>query len=82
MTYGFTGSGTSGEVTGRRTVTALSDRAALFTYDVELEPHTIPAPARPVLRWWLQHSLRRDLRRLRSLVESDQPSVEVPKVRG
>lgn len=70
MTYGFAGRGTSGEVTGRRTVTALPNQAALFTYDVELQPHTIPRPARPVLRWWLQQSLRRDLRRLRTLLET------------
>ena len=69
MSYRFAGTGTSGVVRGRRSVTpATAPDTALFTYDVELEPHAIPRLARPLLRWWLQHSLRRDLRRLRTLV--------------
>ena len=58
---------TSGERGGRSVVSSAPD-SAVFTYDVELEPHAIPKLARPILRWWLQHSLRRDLRRLRSFV--------------
>jgi hypothetical protein len=42
----------------------------VLTYDVEFEPHAIPRLARPILRRWLQHSLRRDLRRLRTLITS------------
>ena len=71
MSYRFAGTGTSGVVRGRRSVTpATTPDTAVFTYDVELEPHSIPRIARPILRWWLQHSLRRDLRRLRTLITS------------
>ncbi len=68
MSYRFAGEGTSGVVRGGRSVVSSTPDSAVFTYDVELEPHTIPKLARPILRWWLQHSLRRDLRRLRSFV--------------
>jgi hypothetical protein len=69
MSYRFAGTGTSGVVRGGRTVTATTESdTTTFTYDVELEPHAIPRFARPVLRWWLQHGLRRDLRRLRTLL--------------
>jgi hypothetical protein len=72
MSYRFAGTGTSGVVRGRRTVTpAATPDTAVFSYDVELEPHSIPRIARPILRWWLQHSLRRDLRRLRNLIATN-----------
>ena len=71
MSYRFAGAGTSGVVRGRRSVTpGTSTGSAIFTYDVELEPQAIPRIARPMLRWWLQHSLRRDLRQLRNLVDT------------
>ena len=71
MTYRFAGAGTSGVVRGRRTVVpAAAANAAVFSYDVEFEPEAIPAVARPVMRWWLQHSMGRDLRRLRSMIEA------------
>ncbi|MDP9463997.1 MAG: SRPBCC family protein [Actinomycetota bacterium] len=70
MSYSFAGAGTSGVVRGRRSVVAAGTPcSAVFSYDVELEPNAIPRLARPVLRWWLQHSLRRDLRRLRTMLE-------------
>jgi hypothetical protein len=69
MSYRFAGAGTSGVVRGRRSVVpATSPESAVFTYDVELEPQAIPRLARPVLRWWLQRSLRRDVHRLRALI--------------
>jgi hypothetical protein len=68
MSYRFAGAGTSGVVRGGRTVVPSTAESAVFTYDVELEPHAIPRLVRPALRWWLQHSLRRDLRRLRTLI--------------
>ena len=43
---------------------------SVFTYDVELEPHGVPRLAQPVLGWWLTHSLRRDLDRLRTMIET------------
>lgn len=68
MSYRFAGTGTSGVVRGRRSVVEAGPNSAVFTYDVELEPQAIPRIARPVLRGWLQHSLRRDLHRLRTLM--------------
>lgn len=68
MSYRFAGTGTSGVVRGRRSVVETTPESAVFTYDVELEPHGIPRLIRPLLRWWLQHSLRRDLRRLRTML--------------
>lgn len=70
MTYAFAGRGTSGVVRGRRTVEQLTPARSRFTYDVELEPDAIPRLLRPVLRWFLQHSLRRDVRRLRRMLEA------------
>jgi hypothetical protein len=70
LSYSFAGEGTSGVVRGRRrVVSGHSPDSAVFSYDVELEPHNIPRPVRPVLRWWLQHSLQRDVRRLRRMLE-------------
>ena len=71
MSYRFAGEGTSGAVRGgRRVVNGEAPGSAVFTYDVDLEPHAIPVGARRLLTWWLGHSLRRDLRRLRTLVEA------------
>ena len=68
--YRFAGTGTSGNVRGRRSVRpGEQPDSAVFAYDVELEPLAIPRIAQPVLSWWLGHSLRRDLSRLRRLVE-------------
>jgi hypothetical protein len=73
LTYGFTGTGTSGRVSGRRSVTAgPSAASARFSYEVKLEPdHAMPRVLAPVLARWLRHSMRRDLRRLRKLVERE-----------
>ena len=72
LTYGFTGEGTSGRVSGRRTVTpGASGDSAQFSYEVELEPdEAMPRVVAPLLARWLRHSMRRDLRRLRKLVEA------------
>jgi hypothetical protein len=71
LTYGFAGAGTSGRVSGRRTVTtSASGDSARFSYEVRLEPgETMPRIVAPLLARWLQHSMRRDLRRMRRLVE-------------
>lgn len=70
LSYRFEGAGTSGHVRGRRSVRP-GDRpgSAVFRYDVELEPDGLPRGVAPVLAWWLRHSLRRDLARLRNLLE-------------
>ena len=70
MSYSFAGAGTSGAVRGRRSVRPGADPASsVFSYEVELEPQELPRPVAPVLAWWLRHSLRRDVGRLRKLVE-------------
>jgi len=72
LTYGFTGAGTSGRVSGRRTVTSGgSADSARFSYAVRLEPDdAMPRIVAPLLARWLRHSMRRDLRRLRRLIET------------
>jgi hypothetical protein len=69
--YRFAGSGTSGQVRGgRHVLPGATPDSAVFTYDVVLEPTNVPRVARRVLTWWLGHSLRRDVRRLRALLEA------------
>jgi hypothetical protein len=70
LAYRFAGTGTSGDVRGQRSVRPGHDGASVFAYDVELEPAHIPRFARPILGRWLTHSLRRDLSRLRHLIET------------
>ena len=70
LSYRFSGTGTSGDVSGRRSVVPNTAGAAVFAYDVELEPRGIPRVAQPLLGRWLTHSMRRDLERLRHLIES------------
>jgi hypothetical protein len=70
LSYRFEGDGTSGHVRGRRSVRPGNrPGSSVFRYDVELEPEGLPRGAAPVLAWWLRHSLRRDLGRLRALLE-------------
>lgn len=71
LSYRFSGAGTSGRVSGRRSVRD-GDRpgTAVFAYDVELQPEGIPRFAQPLMAGWLRHSLRRDLRRLRTMLEA------------
>ena len=70
LRYRFAGEGTSGRVRGSRSVRSAGGATSVFTYDVELEPEGIPRLAQPLLGWWLTRSLRRDLGRLRELVEA------------
>jgi Polyketide cyclase / dehydrase and lipid transport len=71
MRYRFAGANETGEVRGGRSVRPGSTPgSAHFTYDVEVDVASIPAPVRPVLTWILRRGMRRDLRRLRALVEA------------
>ncbi|HEX5615117.1 MAG TPA: SRPBCC family protein [Acidimicrobiia bacterium] len=71
MRYRFAGTGTSGAVEGGRSVEpGAHATSSVFHYDVEVRPDSISPVVRPVLRWWLGHSMRRDLRALRALVET------------
>jgi hypothetical protein len=49
MSYRFASAGNSGVVRGRRNVVEIAPESAVFTYDVELEPHAIPRIARRAL---------------------------------
>jgi hypothetical protein len=69
--YRFTGSGATGAARGGRSVQPAGDRVSVFRYDVEVEAADVSRLARPVLGWWLTHSLRRDVRRLRRVLERD-----------
>jgi hypothetical protein len=71
MSYRFAGDGTSGRVRGRRSVREdAASGGSVFRYDVELEPERVPRGVAFILTWWLGRSLRRDLGRLRALVEA------------
>ena len=69
MSYRFAGRGTSGEVHGGRSVRERPG-GTLFRYEVQLTPAGIPRPVAPLAAWWLRRSLRRDLVRLRALLEA------------
>ena len=69
LSYRFAGAGTSGVVRGGREV-APKGAGSLFTYHVEVEPTEMPRAMRPILGWWLRRSMRKDLRRLRAMIES------------
>jgi hypothetical protein len=68
--YRFSGTGTDGRVVGGRSVQPVGDHASVFRYDVQVAAPNLPRVLRPVMRRWLTHSLRRDLRRLRRMLEA------------
>jgi hypothetical protein len=68
--YRFAGTGTDGRVVGGRSVQPVGDRTSVFRYDVQVAAPKVPLVLRPVVRRWLTHSLRRDLRRLRRMLEA------------
>jgi uncharacterized protein YndB with AHSA1/START domain len=69
--YRFTGSGTVGGLSGRRAVQPAL-RGAVFTYEIELEPKGAMRLLRPVLGPMVRSGLRKDLGRLKQLLESDR----------
>ncbi len=70
VSYRFAGEGTIGGLTGGRRVTPAADgRGATFTYSIELEPRGAMRLLRPVLGSIVRSGLRKDLRRLKSLLE-------------
>lgn len=69
--YEFTGNGTSGEIRGRRTVRPLTvGTGTSFGYEIELTPRRRLRPLAPVLGPMLRAGLKRDLRRLKGLLEN------------
>jgi hypothetical protein len=69
VSYAFEGKGTSGDVQGGRTVRADGD-GAVFTYRIGLQPKRSLRLLGPVLASMLRSGLRKDLKRLKTLVES------------
>ena len=72
MSYRFEGSGTAGMVRGGRTVVETAPGSSIFTYDVEVEPSSIPPPLRPLVGRMFRRSLAKDLGRLRTLLETGE----------
>ena len=69
--YEFTGNGTSGEIRGRRTVRPLTvGGGSAFGYEIELTPRRGLRPFARVLGPILRAGLRRDLGRLKGLLEN------------
>lgn len=68
VSYRFSGNGTSGDVQGSRTVRGNGD-AAVFTYKIELEPKPALRMLGPLLVPMLRSGLKKDLRRLKTLLE-------------
>ena len=76
VSYRFAGSGTIGGLRGGRSVAAVPDgTAAVFTYDIELEPKGTMRLLRPVLGAIVRSGLKKDLARLKGLLEGDAPKV-------
>jgi len=73
--YEFTGNGTSGEIRGRRTVRPLTvGTGSSFGYEIELQPRPRLRPFARLLGPILRAGLRRDLRRLKTLLENGERS--------
>lgn len=62
--YRFSGAGTSGGVSGGRSVSENGEDQAVFTYDIELRLSGLQALAAPVVHRFMRSSLRNDLERL------------------
>ena len=70
VSYRFAGEGTIGGLTGGRRVSPAADgRGSTFTYSIELEPRGAMRFLRPVLGSIVRSGLRKDLRRLKDLLE-------------
>ena len=68
--YRFEGEGTIGGLRGRRSVVAEpTGDAANFTYEIELTPTGASRMLRPVLGGMVRSGLRKDLEKLRTLLE-------------
>ena len=71
VSYRFTGSGTIGGLSGRRTVKpGPNGTRAVFTYEIELRPKGGMRLLRPVLGSIVRSGLKKDLQKLQGLLES------------
>jgi hypothetical protein len=70
MSYRFAGTGTIGGLSGGRSVEARGDTSSVFTYSIELEPHGRMRLLRPVIGPMVRSNLRKDLARLKELLEN------------
>jgi hypothetical protein len=68
--YRFTGTGTTGLVRGLRRVEPETRDSSRFTYQVELQPRRHYRALRPLLKAALGSGLRKDLQRLKQIMES------------
>jgi hypothetical protein len=68
VSYRFSGEGTIGGLAGARTVQP-DPNGALFTYEIELEPQGGMRFLRPVLGAMARSGLKKDLRKLKLLLE-------------
>ena len=69
--YEFEGSGTIGGLSGGRSVrSALNGNGSVFTYDIRLEPTGAMRLLRPVLGMVVRSGLKKDLEKLRVLLET------------
>jgi hypothetical protein len=72
VSYRFAGSGTIGGLSGARTVQPDGGTGAVFTYEIELEPKGGMRLLRPVLGPMVRSGLKKDLRKLKVLLEREQ----------
>ena len=74
--YRFTGGGTIGGLSGGRAARANNGSRAVFTYTVELEPRGGMRLLRPVLGAIVRSGLKKDLGKLKTLLDSHQRDSE------
>jgi Polyketide cyclase / dehydrase and lipid transport len=67
--YRFTGEGTIGKLSGSRSVEPRGETASVFTYGIELTPRGKMRLLRPILGPMVRSNLRKDLVRLKGLLE-------------
>jgi hypothetical protein len=70
--YRFGGEGTIGGLSGSRRVEAGADGGAVFTYQIELRPRGLKRVLTPFLGSIVRSGLKRDLGKLKSLLEADR----------
>jgi len=71
VAYEFAGSGTIGGLSGGRSVQPSGDGGgSVFTYDIRLEPTGAMRLLRPVLGAFVRSGLKKDLEKLRGLLEA------------
>lgn len=70
--YRFAGAGTIGGVAGGRSVHAADGSGTVFTYTIDLTPTGGMRLLRPLLGPMVRSGLRKDLHKLKTLLENEQ----------